>query len=540
MTNFDIFLTIFLQHVVFQSLLRSHDAAFSAAINLNNISRGPCTKDTRVDVIKQIMEWATETDSTKAPSVYWLSGLAGLGKTTIAYTICEELEKADIPFVSFFCSRQLDSKNSKLLITTICRDLAELSSSFASELLPVLERNSKIVHARLPRQMEELFANPWKASLCHRKCLPAPIVVVDALDESDRGTEFLQELLDAVNLSKLSGIKFLVTSRPEPTLFDLCKSFPPNAVCKLHEIDVSNVQKDIETYLFSALPDLKHEPNLVKLASRAGGFFIYATTAVRFISPPSHPFSVREKRSQLQNMLNSWPVLSGGVERLAVDELYEKILGDAFSNDCISHERLQILHTVLCAESRINMSVIADLSGADEDTVERTVNSLHAVLFVSSTDGCVYWYHSSFPDFIFSENRGKFNTSYPSQKINVFCNKSLHHAILAYQCFSIMKRLLHFNMCHLKSSFQFDSDVPELDAEKLRNLPSVLQYASRHWAIHLSQAAPADNETNELLQFLDDFMCNKLLFWIEAMNLIDFKFECASLLKDAEEWFKRV
>ena len=535
---------IFLQNIVFQTLPRSHDAAFTAAINLDNISRGPCTKDTRVDVINQIMEWVKETDSTKAPSVYWLTGLAGLGKTTIAYTICEELKAAGFEFVSFFCSRQLDSKDSKLLVTTICRDLAALFSSFASELLPVLERDSNIAHAGLPLQMEELLTNPWKASLSHRDCLPVPIVVVDALDESDRGTLFLKEILDAVDSGELSGIKFLVTSRPEPTLLDLCKSFALNAVCKLHEIDVSNVQKDIEKYLFSALPDLKDEPNLVKLASQSQGFFIYAATAVRFISPPSQPFSVNEKRKELQNIVNSWPVSSRGSERNAVDELYQKILGGAFSDVRISDERLHILHTVLCAESRISMSVIAHLSNSDQDTVEKTVESLHAVLFVSSKDECVYWYHTSFPDFIVTPGRAKFTIflkqGCPSQEINVFCDKVAHHAILAYKCFSIMGELLHFNMCNLKSSFEFDSDLPELDDERLRNLPPILQYASQHWAIHLSQAEPADKESNDLLQLLGDFMCNKLLFWIEAMNLIDSKFECALLLRAAEEWFKRV
>ena len=490
------------------------------------------------------MEWVKDTDPTKAPSVYWLTGLAGLGKTTVAYTICKELKAAGLEFVSYFCSRQLDSKNSKLLVTTICRDLAALFSSFASELLPVLERDSNIAHARLPIQMEELFTNPWKASLSLRECLPVPIVVVDALDESDCGTEFLKELIVAVNLSELSGIKFLVTSRPEPTLLDLCKSVPLNSVCKLHEIDVSNVQKDIEKYLFSALPDLKDEPNLVKLASQAQGFFIYAATAVRFISSPSQPFSVSEKRKELQNIVNSWPVSSRGSERNAVDELYQKILGDAFSDDRISDQRLQILHTVLCAESRISMSVIAHLSGSDQDTVEKTVESLHAVLFVSSKDECVYWYHTSFPDFIFTQVQAKFSISlkqgHPSQEINVFCDKVAHHAILACQCFSIMGELLHFNMCNLKSSFEFDSDVPGLDDERLRNLPPVLQYALQHWAMHLSQAASTEDESNNLLQLLDDFMCNKLLFWIESMNLIESKFECESLLKNAYEWVKRV
>jgi hypothetical protein len=150
------------------------------------------------------MEWAKEADPVKAPSVYWLNGLAGLGKTTIAYTICTLLEKAGIPLASFFCSLQLDSKNSKLLITTLCRYLAELFSSYASEVLPVLESNSKIVDAELRLQMDELLAKPWQASLARRDCLQVPIVVVDALDESDRGTNFLHELLRVVDKSTRS------------------------------------------------------------------------------------------------------------------------------------------------------------------------------------------------------------------------------------------------------------------------------------------------------------------------------------------------
>ena len=256
-----------------------------------------------------------------------------------------------------------------------------------------------------------------------------PIVVVDALDESDCGTEFLKVLLDAVDLGELAGIRFLVTSRPEPTVLDLCKSFPLSAVCKLHEINVSNVQKDIEKYLFSAPPDVKDEPNLVKLASQAQGFFIYAATAVRFISSPSQPFSAHENCKELRNIVDSWPVSNRGPEQNAVDELYQKILGDAFSDDRVSSERLKILHTVLCAEHRISMPVIVHLSDCDQDTVEKTVESLHAVLFVSSKDECVYWYHTSLPDFIFTQVQAKFSImlkqGHPSQEINVFCDKLL-------------------------------------------------------------------------------------------------------------------
>ncbi|KAF8811554.1 WD40 repeat-like protein [Phlegmacium glaucopus] len=533
---------VILKHVVFQSLRLSHDAAFSAAININ-VSRGPCTEGTRVDIIEQIMRWAKENDPEKAPTVYWLNGLAGLGKTTIAYTICKLLEEADVPFTSFFCSRQLDSKNSKLLITTLCRDLAELFSSYASEVLRALERNSKIVNADLRRQMDELLAKPWQSSLAQRDCLQVPVVVVDALDESDRGTDFLQELLRVVESGKLSGIKFLVTSRPDPRLVDMCKSFPANAVCKLHEVDTTNVQKDIERYLREALPDLQDEPELVDLACRAGGLFIYATTAVRFISPLNPPFSASEKRSQLRNILSSWPTLDGWGGRLVVDELYEQILGIAFGDGRVSRKRLQILHTVLCTQSRINTSVLADLSDTDQDTVKTVVDSLHAVLFISSKDNCVYWYHTSFPDFIFTQVRAKFRISrqpnYPSCEIDVFCDVSAHHAVQARQCFSIMQKLLHFNMCDLDSSYIFDSDVPELSDRRHKKLTPTLRYASRQWARHLLRAAPAENDTNDLLLCLNEFMCDKLLFWIEAMNLINAKSDCSQLLRDAENWVKK-
>ena len=486
------------------------------------------------------MAWAKETDPTKAPPVYWLNGLAGLGKTTIAYTICELLQKGGLPFASFFCSRQLDSKNSKLLVTTLCRDLAELFDSYAANVLPILVNESKVVDAALHLQIEKLLAKPWQASLAQREG-PTPMVVMDALDESDRGTEFLKELLCVIRDGQLSGIKFLVTSRPDPGIVSMCKSFPPNVVCKLHEVDTANVQNDIEKYLQEALPELKDELKL--LSERAGGLFIYATTAVRFISPPHSPRSVSEMRSHLQVMLNPGPLTTptDSSEQLLVDELYKQILGVAFQDARVRATRLRILHTIVCAESRINISVLADLTNTDQNTVQKVVDSLHAVLFISSKDGCLYWYHASFRDFLFTEARAKFlHPNYPTCEIDVFCDASAHHAFLAHRCFSIMQEFLHFNMCNLSSSYIFDSEVPGLNTCIHETLSPTLQYVSRHWARHLCQAVPAKNNTDDLICDLNNFLCNKLLFWIEIMNLIDAKVECSSLLRDAEYWLKSV
>jgi len=496
------------------------------------------------------MAWVNEKDPAKAPPVYWLSGLAGLGKTTIAYTICELLDEARLPFTSFFCSRQLDSRNSKLLVTTLCRDLAERYSSYAANVLSILETNSNAVDARLRIQIDELpVAKPWQASIAHLndRDIPTPIVVVDALDESDRGTEFLEELLRVIHAGQLAGIKFLVTSRPDPKIVDTCKSFPPNAVCKLHEVDTANVQNDIEKYLREALPELKDEPELTLLSQRAGGFFIYATTAVKFISPLHTPPSLSEMRIHLQAMLSIGPLTphADSDERLLVDELYERILGVAVRDARVRATRLRILHTILCAESRIDISVLADLTNTDQDTVKKVVESLHAVLFVSPKDGCVYWYHASFPDFLFSQARASIvnlpRRNYSAQQaINVFCDAATHHGDLARRCFSVMQESLHFNMCKLPSSFVYDSELAGLDSSIDKKFSLTVRYVLRHWARHLLRAVPAKNETGDLIYSLKDFLCNMLLFWIEAMNLIGANYECSSLLKDAESWLERV
>jgi len=491
------------------------------------------------------MAWAKESDPAKTPPVYWLSGLAGLGKTTIAYTICESLQKEGLPFASFFCSRQLDSKNSKLLVTTLCRDFAEMFDSYADEVYSILVKDSKIIDADLRLQIEKLLVKPWKASLAQRNHRPTPIVVVDALDECDRGTEFLKELLRVIQMqvnqlpeNQALGLKFLVTSRPDPRIVNMCKLFPPNAVCKLHMVDIAKVHKDIEKYLQEALPELKDELGL--LSERAGGLFIYATTAVRFISPLHGTYSVSEMRSHLQVMVNP---PADHDEQLLVDELYKQILGVAFQDSRVHATRLRILHTIICAESRVDIPVLADLSNTDCDSVKKVVDSLHAVLFVSSKDGCVYWYHTSFRDFLFNKAQAKsFHPNDPTSIIELFCNKYAHHAFLAHQCFSIMQKSLHFNMCNLRSSYIFDSEVPGLTAHIDKTFSPTLQYVSRHWARHLYQTVSETKYTqvDDLFHDLNDFVCNKLLFWIETMNLIDAKFECSLLLKNAEFWLNVV
>ena len=124
--------------------------------------------------------------------------------------------------------------------------------------------------------------------------------------------------------------------------------------------------------------------------------------------------------------------------------------------------------------------------------------------------------------------------------IDVSCDAAAQHGVVARRCFSIMEESLHFNMCNLPSSYDLDSAFPGLGASINEKFTPTLRYVSKHWARHLLQAVPAKNDDDDLLCSLKDFLFNKLLFWIEAMNLIGAKSECSSSLKDAASWLERV
>jgi hypothetical protein len=61
-----------------------------------------CLPDTRVDLLREIYEWADRQDER---SIFWLNGLAGTGKSTIARTVTRHYFDKKRLGASFFFSR---------------------------------------------------------------------------------------------------------------------------------------------------------------------------------------------------------------------------------------------------------------------------------------------------------------------------------------------------------------------------------------------------------------------------------------------------
>ena len=507
------------------------------------MSRRVCTPGTRVTILDRIYHWAQDP-SPDSPRVFLLTGNAGSGKSTIANTVSHHFDSDDetldneVPNIlqaTYCCSRQFDdTRRQKYIIPTLVYQLARHSKSYARALLDADKFDS--VEKIPAKQLQDLFVGPWQKSAGNRPHdLPPYLIVIDALDEVDDGggLAFLQALLTTIDNGHLQGLKFFVTSREDDKVASLCDDFSSDVVCRLHKVAEEDVGADILRYLDAELP-LLDKGERAELAQRAGGLFIYAATAVRYMTPQAG-LSREEQLKLMRIMLcNNWDPSEGPKDPLQVDILYRQILFEAFGKleNEVCLPRLRILYTLLCTEERVSTSVAAGLLSDSSDVVgiaNQVVRDLHAVLYIIG--GKVFWYHASFQDFIFTQARSRFTmpispsgTSF--QIVDMSCDPAFHHTLLTCSCFRIMMSGLCFNICNLPSSFLLDSEVPDLQVED--KICDSLRYACQYWAEHMVQATPSEHRA--LHSLIVDFLHTCVLFWIEAMNLLQMSPQCARML----------
>jgi hypothetical protein len=481
--------------------------------------------------------------------VFWLSGQAGAGKSTIAYTVSAELaariSNSDCKVAlggSFFCSRHSpETRTASAIVRTIVYRLALRSKAFRAALHDCGDFETV---DRAPRsQLEALLVVPWERSRPGRLegQEPCYVIPIDALDELDAagGTEFLAALFDIVH--RLHGLKIFITSRSDPALVARIKSFQGKQVCRLEEVPLEQSSADIALYLKENIGECATEEEVERLVVDAAGLFIYAATVVDHVKGRS----LGEQRSILRRLLGlSRPSAQPSPRGITtmLDALYLQILEsslvDPRDRDDIDlpDQCLAILHTILCTIERSSTSVVAGLLNQTVDSeddgpvfdpgvADSLVGRLHAVLYTQ--DGQVLWYHKSFADFMFDKER--------SQRF--YCEQEQRHRILAQGCFRVMNDQLCFNIAKVPSSHLLDRDNSSLSTAIKRNIPDILRYASRWWSNHLALIVPTPGDP--LLGAMRQFLEKQTLFWIETMNLLSQRGSCDAILREARDWIAR-
>ncbi|KAF8805112.1 hypothetical protein BYT27DRAFT_7297183 [Phlegmacium glaucopus] len=301
-------------------LPRAEFAQYDAA---SPAPRNACTENTRKAILDALQVWASDNTTTK---VYWVNGMAGTGKTTIAYSFSEILREKDSLGGTFFSSHlRVDTSDVRCIIPTITLQLAK-------------NTNQVVV---------------------------VPVIVLDALDEcSDQS--LVAELLSVILKHGASlPVKFFITSRPEIRLKESFGKFWAHSNFILHEVEKEIVKADIELYIKACLVDgqtwLNDWPpqaELEGLVNMSGTLFIYAATVCKYIAQKGSS-SMPHHLSDLVSM--TLEATCGVTHPLNI--LYERILDAAYAFT-YQKERINIdkvLTAVVYVYNPLSMTAISAL-----------------------------------------------------------------------------------------------------------------------------------------------------------------------------------
>ncbi|KAG8792612.1 hypothetical protein FRC12_005509 [Ceratobasidium sp. 428] len=491
----------------------------------SQLSRGDCAPNTRLAVLEGLQNWASDP---KGAKVYWMNGMAGTGKTTIAYTFCNMLGLSRQLAASFFCSRSLpDCRDEARILPTIAYQLARVSRPFQDSLCRILGEDPDVGAQNVTTQFEKLVRDPL---LQIKDEIPAGllVIVIDALDECSSPVVTLSILDVLLRSANELPVKFFVTCRPEHNLLGHMTALHTGVrrtLYHLHDIEQSLVQADIETYLRSKLRPLHIPEDSIKLlVVRSGKLFIYAATAVRYIQGQDE----LDDCDRLQVMLDVGSSLSGEAHE-SLDALYTAILLQALGNEKLKPRHTDkiklVLGAVVCAREPLAIKDLASLLQlTSSKQAERAIEPLRSVLHVDEHSGVVSTLHASFPNYMLT----------PSRSGRFCCDEVRQNQELAQRCFETMRDLLRFNICNLESSFVLDQQLPDLANRIERSIPSHLYYACQYWSDHLIRAG----DSSTLTSVVQTFLYQHALLWVEVMSLKNATSRGIAMLAKTYRWMK--
>ena len=498
------------------------DAPFDSYENQRHRS---CHKKTRVEVLQQIMQWAT---TTSPQCIFWLKGMAGTGKSTVAITVACLLRDITKNIASYFFKRGFgDLAHARKLIPTIVRQLSLSSPSYRRLILATVKEKPDLGQsANLREQYEKLVVEPLAKLRSLTSTRDPFFIVIDALDECDEvnDLQLLLRLLATTKDMPNLRIRVFVTSRPELPIRLGFQEMPSvlHQDLILHDVPRSVVDSDIEIFLRYELERVRQnyripanwpeEHELSILIAKAEGLFIFAATACRYIGGPF----LADHQERLKQICSS--ASTNQLMTKELDHMYTIVLQNSVKDEYTEEERQRnnlrfchIVGSIVILLSPLSIpelfKLLCNAQLRDQQQLENILDPLRAVLDVPENIDCsVQPLHLSFRDFLLDQNRcldGRF-----------WVNEEHAHQILAMDCMRLLSSSLQRNICRLPSLGTLKSEIPQKDIDNA--LSPAVQYACRYWADHTQKGKV------ELLDHgcIHKFLQEHFLHWLEAMSLI--------------------
>ena len=440
-----------------------------------------CLDGTRVPLLEAIDQWFNDP---YGKPFFWLSGLAGTGKSTISRTVAKYLKSRDELGGNFFFSRwEFNITDPFVVFPTLAYQLSLYDDSFFQNVYESRKSAHDVPKSRsLERQFTELILKPLSTSQFRQKTVG---IIIDAVDEGQDGMDIIPYLC---KLPASPCLKVFVTSREEP---DPSLGFHH---FQLHNIEDSIIQQDLTLYLSSQLGKLRppdvatpwpSPEDLEILVAKADRLFVYAATVVKFVG--NRQWS--DPQEQLERLLLTTNANTSSSPWRDLDDMYSKIVKDAIGEemdeDLVARFKL-VVGSIILLQSPLSVTSMEALLGKKVFPAVKMLRSVFLVPEEQDADTrSIPSFHPSFPEFLLHRC--------PQDPFSI--DEQMHHAVLAKLCLRCI------------------SGIEEHPLLEGRPIPEHIIYACYHLGDHLSRAST----DAALLEALNAFGWQHLLRWAELL-----------------------
>ncbi|KAF5336083.1 hypothetical protein D9611_006232 [Ephemerocybe angulata] len=390
-----------------------------------------CDEDTRVELIREITTWIEDRNS--PTQLLCMTGAAGSGKSALQQTIAEDCEAKGILAASFFFNVGDTTRNNVSgLIPTIAYQLGKRNDALRRMMGIVVEDDTLIFKQTLKTQIERLILDPV-ARLLSAKSVGLPYaILIDGLDECNE-VDGQRELLHAIHdsfLQRQSPFRIILTSRPEQAI--LRALAPGELLCggKVYLIRLSDdydATSDIRLTVRRNLERIgrqqrwQHawftEEDVESIVKAASGQYIYAATAIRYISEPRR---LPVESLQAIRSIQSGKPHDGNNPLAPLDSLYTLILTaarEAYEGIDTNMKRdflliLRVYLTINTINLNLDINRQDRLLGLGEGAFESSISCDVRSLLTTHSPGShgaettqIKVYHRSFLDFLNAPER---------------------------------------------------------------------------------------------------------------------------------------
>jgi hypothetical protein len=491
--------------------------AAEAPFNSNRRQNDPtCLEETRVDLLQDINDWVDGQDER---CIFWLSGLAGTGKSTVARTIARTYFDHERLAASFFFSRGGEDVGSAgKFVTSIAFQLASNIPCLKRHICEAIKTRRDIANQSFRDQWQRLVLGPL--SKLNEFGKSSYVLVVDALDECDGNNDIqtIIHLLAQAPSLKTVRLRVLLTSRPEIPIRSGFIQLPDAEYQDfvLHNISTSIVNHDISIYFDYNLKLIgqKHflgvywpgEEIIRRLIHNAGRLFIWAATACRFID---------EGKRFAPKRLDA--ILRGSVGTVTapekhLDEIYTTVLKQSIPPEYTDEEKEETyctlrttLGSIVTLLSPLSVSSLSRLVMIQKEVIDQTLNDLHSVLDIPKDHSQpLRLHHPSFRDYLLSSDR--------CRDPDFWVDEKQAHGVLADCCIRLMSMSLRRDICGVNAPGMRAADMESSCVQQ--SLSPEVQYACRYWTEHVRRSGDQLRDNGQAHTFLQEH----LLHWLEALG----------------------